>query len=521
MTREKTKITVRRWRHEDIPGIIECSIKAYPDYSEEYIFTPRHYEMQFAAFPNGQFVALIGDKIVGYATSVVVNIEDDFWYNVDEITGAGTFSTHNPDGDTLYGADIAVDPDYRQRGIATMLYEKRKELLKRYNLRRMIAYGRIPGYKDHGGNMTADQYVQKVIAGELKDPALNAHLKAGFHVKKVQLDITEDAASLNYSTYLEMMNPDFNIAKRRIAATFVTKRAVRRLRICAAQYHMRPIKSWQEMEDSVEFFVNTADSYYCHFLLFPEYFTFQMISCLDGKDMKEMVLRLTELTDRYIEMFTRFAEQYNIYIIGGSHPVMRDGKIYNTAHLFTPSGKVYTQDKLHITPGERDGSGIEPGESIRIFQTPFARIAIQICYDIEFPEVSRLLTLAGVEVIFVPFYTEEKKGYYRVRHCAQARTVENYVYVAMTGNVGNMRTKIGSFMNYSQSAILAPSDFSFPEKGIEGEADPNVEAVAISELALFALAQQRHVATVRPLYDRRQDLYDLKAKNKIEIIRTE
>ena len=301
MTKEKTKITVRRWRQEDIPGIIECSIKAYPDYSEEYIFTPRHYEMQFAAFPNGQFVALIGDKIVGYATSVVVNIEDDFWYNVDEITGAGTFSTHNPDGDTLYGADIAVDPDYRQRGIATMLYEKRKELLKRYNLRRMIAYGRIPGYKDHGGNMTADQYVQKVIAGELKDPALNAHLKAGFHVKKVQLDITEDAASLNYSTYLEMMNPDFNIAKRRIAATFVTKRAVRRLRICAAQYHMRPIKSWQEMEDSVEFFVNTADSYYCHFLLFPEYFTFQMISCLDGKDMKEMVLRLTELTDRYIE----------------------------------------------------------------------------------------------------------------------------------------------------------------------------------------------------------------------------
>ena len=124
-------------------------------------------------------------------------------------------------------------------------------------------------------------------------------------------------------------------------------------------------------------------------------------------------------------------------------------------------------------------------------------------------------------MIFVPFYTEEKKGYYRVRHCAQARTVENYVYVAMTGNVGNMRTKIGSFMNYSQSAILAPSDFSFPEKGIEGEADPNVEAVAISELALFALAQQRHVATVRPLYDRRQDLYDLKSKNKIEIIRTE
>jgi len=76
-------------------------------------------------------------------------------------------------------------------------------------------------------------------------------------------------------------------------------------------------------------------------------------------------------------------------------------------------------------------------------------------------------------------------------------------------------------MNYSQAAILAPSDFSFPEKGIEGMADPNVEAVVVSELALFALAQQRHVASVRPLHDRRSDLYELQAKNKIEIVRTE
>ena len=521
MGKSKSKIIVRRWKIEDIPGVIECSRKAYSDYTEDYIFTPRHYEMQYSAFPTGQFVAIVDGKVAGYATSVIVNIEDDFWYNVDEITGAGTFSTHNPDGDTLYGADIAVDPEYRKRGIAMMLYKKRKSILQRNNLKRMIAYGRIPGYKDYAGKMSADQYVRKVIAGELRDSALNAHLKAGFQVKKVQLDITEDASSLNYSTYLEMLNPDYNIAKKRITAAYVTKRSVRRLRICGAQYHMRPIREWQEMEDSVEFFVNTADSYHCHFLMFPENFTHQMISCLNGNDMKEMIRMLAGMTDRYVEMFTRFAEKYNIYIIGGSHPTMREGLLYNTAYLFTPTGKVYTQDKLHITSVEREECNIEPGTSLKIFQTPFARIAIQVCYDIEFPELSRLLTLAGVEVIFVPFYTEEKKAYYRVRHCAHARAVENFVYVAMTGNVGNMKTKIGSFMNYSQAAILAPSDFSFPEKGIEGSADPNVEAVVVSELALFALAQQRHVATVRPLHDRRLDLYDLKAKNKIEIIRTE
>ena len=106
--------------------------------------------MQFAAFPQGQFVAVCGNRIVGYATSLIVNIDDEFWYDVDELTGAGTFSTHNPDGDTLYGADIAVHPDFRRRGVATLLYKRRRSLLKRNNLRRMIAYGRIPGYKEHG-----------------------------------------------------------------------------------------------------------------------------------------------------------------------------------------------------------------------------------------------------------------------------------------------------------------------------------------------------------------------------------
>ncbi|WP_373500688.1 GNAT family N-acetyltransferase [Desulfococcus sp.] len=521
MKKTKSKVTTRRCRIGDIPELIECSRRIYADYPPEYTYTERQYEMQLKTFPDGQFVAVADGKIVGYATSIIVNIDDDYWYTVDEISGASTFSTHNPDGDTLYGADIGVHPDYRRRGIAMLLYKRRLGLLKRYNLRRMIGYGRIPGYKDYAGKMTAEQYVEAVLKGEIRDPALNAHLKAGYRVRKVQLDITVDFSSLNYSTYLELLNPDFDIAKKRISSANAPKQKARQIRVCAAQYSLRQIDRWEDFEKSVEFFVDTADGYHCHFLLFPEYLTYQLLSYLKGADMKMMVRELVALTDRYIEMFRRFAEKYNIYIIGGSHPVMRDGLIYNTAHLFTPSGNVYTQDKLHITPAERSAGGIQPGESIRIFNTPLSRIAIQVCYDIEFPEISRLLTLAGVEVIFVPFYTEEKKAYYRVRHCSQARAVENFIYVVMTGSVGNMRTEIGSFMSYSQAAILTPSDFSFPEKGVGGEADPNVEAVVVSDLALSSLAQQRHVATVRPLHDRRPDLYELTARSRIEIVKTE
>ena len=521
LSKPNTKITTRRWRREDIPEIIACSRATYHDYPEEYIFTERHYEMQFAAFPQGQFVAVCGKKIIGYATCMIVSIDDDFWYDVDELTGAGTFSTHNQDGDTLYGADIAVHPDYQRRGVAMLLYKRRRSVLKRYNLRQMIAFGRLSGYRNYAGKMTAEQYVEKVTNGELQDPALNAHLKAGFHVKKVQLDITVDRSSLNYSTFLVMLNPDFNVAKKKISSAVFPKIQARRVRVCAAQYHMRAIQSFQNLERSVEFFIDSADSYHCHFLLFPEYFTYQLLSFIKHLSMKEAAEKLAGYTDRYVNMFKRFAQKYNIYIIGGSHPVLRDGKYYNTAHLFTPTGNVYTQDKLHITPVERNEGGIEPGTAIRIFRTPLARIAIQVCYDIEFPEASRLLTLAGAEIIFVPCYTEEKKAYYRVRHCAQARAVENFIYVVMTGSVGNMLTQSGSFLNYSQAAILTPSDFSFPEKGIEGEADPNVETVVVSELALSSLSQQRHVATVRPLHDMRPDLYELCPKNKIEIVQVE
>ncbi len=515
------KITTRRMRKEDIPGVIECSRAAYHDYHPEFLMTERHYEMQLSAFPEGQFVAICQNRVIGYAHAIIVNIDDEFWYTIDEITGAGTFSTHNPDSDTLYGADIAVHPDFQRRGVSGLLYVRRKALLKRLNLKRMIAYGRIPGYKKHAGKMTAEQYVQKVMDGVLRDSALNAHLKAGYRVRKVQLDISSDRSSLNYSTYLEMLNPDFNIAKRKIASAIVPKRHTRRIRLCAAQYMMRQISSWEDMEKKVEFFVSSADSYNCHFLLFPENFTFELFSFMKGMSYKEMVLQLAHDSERYVDMFRKFAQKYNLYIIGGSHPILRDGLIYNTAHLFTPTGAVYTQDKLHITPGERTGGDIQPGMGIRIFDTPLARIAIQVCYDIEFPEVSRLLTLAGVEVIFVPFSTEEKKGYYRVRHCAQARAVENFVYVAITGTIGNVSTEVGAIVNYGQAAILTPSDFPFPEKGVVGEADANIESVLVSELALSSLAQQRHVATVRPLHDLRPDLYELKAFQNIEIISVE
>ena len=515
-------LKVRRWKAEDIPAIVACHRAAYPDYPEDGgHYEERSYQMQFGAFPEGQILAEVEGKVVGYATSLIVQLEDDsHWYTYPELTGAGTFSTHTPSGDTLYGADIAIRPDYRGQGITKLLYKRRKRLVKRYNLRRMVAYGRLPGYIDYGGVITAQEYVDLVIQGKLDDPALTMHLKTGYRVKRVMMDFVWDDASLNYCTFLEMSNPDYKPEKRKIAAAPL-RRPVRKIRVCAAQYLMRPIQSWDKFERTVEFFVNTADTYHCHFLLFPELFTAQLFSLMPVDWEPNIAIKeLARMTDRYLEMFTRMAKKHRIFIIGGSHPVCQDNRIYNVAHLFTPSGSVYTQDKLHITPSERNIWDVRPGRDLKVFETPLARIAIQVCYDIEFPELARLLTLAGVEVIFVPFSTDEKKAYYRVRYTAQARAVENSIYTVIAGNVGNLPTRT-YLLNYGQAAVFTPSDFEFPTQAIAGEAEPNAETVVITDLDLTSLVQHRELGETRPLFDRRSDLYELRAKVPIKIVRVD
>ena len=519
---EKLSVKVRRRKKSDIPAIVECQLAAYPHIARESLCDERKMEMQMEAFPEGQFLAEHNGKVIGYCTSLIVLLDDDSpWYSYNEITGVGTFSTHDPSGDTLYGSDIAVHPDYRGKGVAARLYVKRKALLKRLNLRRMVGGGRIPGYAKHSKNMTPEKYIEKVKRGELKDMALSAHLKAGYDVLSVHYAYLTDGESMNYATFLQLENPAFDPAKRLIAGAPI-RRPNRKMRVCAAQYQLRPVKSWDDLERQVEFFAETADEYHCHFLLFPELFTAQLFSML-SPDLEsiEAVREVAKFTDKYVELFQKSAAKHGLYIIGGSHPVEVNGELRNRAHLFTPAGNVYTQDKLHITSVERHFYDVRPGDVLRVFDTPLCRIGILICYDVEFPELARLLTVKGIDVLFVPFATDERKSYHRVRHCAQARAVENIIYVVLAGCVGNLPQVRSFLVNYGQAAICTPCDVAFPMDGIMAEAEPNFETVVVSELDLNDLAVQRDLGSVKPLQDRRVDLYEVNSLTPVEVVYVE
>jgi predicted amidohydrolase len=384
----------------------------------------------------------------------------------------------------------------------------------------MLAGGRIPGYSEHTGKMSAKEYVDAVVAGRLKDPALNAHLKAGYTVKSVHYGYIEDQESLGYATHLVMLNPSFRQGKKFVSAQQIS-RTVRKCRVCAIQYEMQKISGWADFCEQVEYFIDTADAYDSHIVVFPELFIAQML-CTFPRDLTflAMVRKLADLHADYVQFFTQMAKSRDLFIVAGSVPVLQeDGRIKNVAHLFSPAGQYFTQDKLHLTPAEKEHWGMSAGDGLAVFDTIYGRIGILICYDIEFPELSRILVNAGVDMIVVPFATDERKAYQRVRFCAQARSVENIIYTVLSGNVGTLPRSPAMGINFGQAAILTPSDFAFPLYSIAAEGVVNTQTVVVSDLDIGALEIEREIGNVRPLLDRRTDLYNLVSHVKVQRIR--
>ena len=204
----------------------------------------------------------------------------------------------------------------------------------------------------------------------------------------------------------------------------------------------------------------------------------------------------------------KLAVGYNINIIGGSHPTQTDdGDIQNIAYVFLRDGSVHAQEKIHPTPNERRHWNIKGGDEVSTIDTDCGPIGVLICYDSEFPELARRMADEGARILFVPFCTDNRQGYMRVRYCAQARAIENQCYVVMSGNVGNLPGVENMDINYAESCIITPCDFPFARDGVAALCTENVETVAMANLDLTDLDWARAEGTVRNLRDRRFDLY--------------
>jgi predicted amidohydrolase len=188
--------------------------------------------------------------------------------------------------------------------------------------------------------------------------------------------------------------------------------------------------------------------------------------------------------------------------------MQRNGRLYNVSPIFFPDGRSVVQSKLHVTPAEKRDWGFDGGNELAAIATSKAVIGILVCYDSEFPEPARYLADQGAEILFVPYCTDTRAGYLRVRYCSQARAIENQVYVATAGVIGNLPSVEAMDINYGRAAVFTPSDFEFARDGIQAEADHNVEMLLVTDLDITNLYRSRASGSVTPRLDRRQDLFE-------------
>ena len=195
-------------------------------------------------------------------------------------------------------------------------------------------------------------------------------------------------------------------------------------------------------------------------------------------------------------------------------PEMKDGLLYNVGYLCKRDGSTERYEKLHVTPDEAKVWGMQGGKGLKAFDTDCGRIGILICYDSEFPELSRLLADDGMDILFIPFLTDTQNGYSRVRNCAQARAIENECYVAIAGSVGNLPKVHNMDIQFAQSMVFTPCDFQFPANGIKAEATPNTEMILIADVDIDLLRELNQFGSVRNLKDRRLDLFEVNRTGK-------
>lgn len=505
MRQEIKKVELRNLQIEDYKQLRKSMIEAYQDVDDDH-WDEKDIKKLLEIFPEGQVVILADGIVVGSALSIIVPEKKAYkLHNYKEITGNYNFSTHDKGGDILYGIDVFVHPKYRGLRLGRRLYDARKELCEQLNLKAIVFAGRIPNYKQHAKDHTPKTYIEKVNKKEIYDPVLSFQLSNDFQPVRVMRNYLEgDKSSQEFAVLLDWNNIYYEENKKLIN---VDKSVIR---LGLIQWQMRSLGNLEALFEQAEFFIDAVSGYGSDFALFPELFTAPLMADYNHLSEAEAIKELAKYTDAIHKKMQEFAISYNINIISGSMPYLENGHVYNVGFLCRRDGTSEMYRKIHITPNEVFHWGITGGDTIQTFDTDCGKIGVVICYDVEFPELSRIMADQGMNILFVPFLTDTQNGYTRVKHCAQARAIENECYVAVAGCVGNLPKVNNMDIQYAQAAVFTPSDFAFPSNGIKAEATPNTEMTLIVDVDLDLLKELHEHGSVQTMKDRRHDLYKLK-----------
>ncbi len=270
-----------------------------------------------------------------------------------------------------------------------------------------------------------------------------------------------------------------------------------KLKVSSTQFDLRPLKEPDEFWQRVESLIRKAGDQDSQLILFPEYFVLSWLLSLTNQNFQAALEKFDDVRPEFHDRFTSYAQQFQTIIVAGSVPFPLRSRRVNRSFTYLPDGRRFEQDKQNMTRLEDEQWLIHGGHhNIRFWEWKSAGLGVAICYDIEFPAYTRELTKKDVDVILVPSCTTDIHGYWRVRHCAQARAVESQTYVVVSSLVGGHPNIPGLQSLYGRAGFYTPCDTDFPEEGVLGLGNLNQEDVHTHLLDVALLNKVREQGTV-------------------------
>jgi predicted amidohydrolase len=276
------------------------------------------------------------------------------------------------------------------------------------------------------------------------------------------------------------------------------------LRVASAQYPIGEPATLAHWEAGIARWVAEGAATGAQVLVFPEYAAIEQAAALGSEvagNLQTTLSRVADLADSRVAWHGALARKHNVHILVGSGPVrLASGAFVNAAQLVTPDGKVGVQEKLIMTPFERDW-GISPGAKLRVFETSLGRIGIAICYDCEFPLLVRAMAEAGAEVVLIPSCTERISGFHRIRAGAAARALENTIATVTSPTVGDALWSPAVDHNAGSACVFVPPDALLSDTGVVVEGPVNRSQWVVGDIDLARLRQLRTSGEMRNYAD--------------------
>src|SRR5690606_20428660 len=312
---EIDKIELEYLKFEDYIDLKEAMVQAYPSMPQNY-WKESQIKKLLNKFPEGQAVIKINGELAGCTLSIIVNFNDfDNNHTYKEATGNYTFSTHTDEGDVLYGIEIFIKPEFRGLRLGRRLYDYRKELCEKLNLKGIIFGGRIPNYHKYAKELSPKEYIEKVRQMEIHDPVLNFQISNDFRPTRILKNYLEgDKLSGEFAVLLQWDNIYYEKPTNKAATT---KKIIR---LGLIQWQMRAYNDVNSLMQQAEYFIDAVSCYRSDFALFPEFFNAPLMAKDNHLSESEAIRELAKYTEEIVSQFSGFAISYNINIITGSMP---------------------------------------------------------------------------------------------------------------------------------------------------------------------------------------------------------